>query len=68
MCRDLRREEDEDAVHSPETCAITPNTLSGPLPLVKPCVIPGVRLYLVLYCRVTTARAVHPHIPEGVLL
>jgi len=46
MCRDLRREEAEDAVHAPETCAIPPDPLSGPLPQEKPCVVPDVRLYL----------------------
>jgi hypothetical protein len=49
MCRDLRREEDEEAVHAPETCAIPPDTLSGPLPQEKPCVVPDVRLYLGLH-------------------
>jgi hypothetical protein len=68
MCRDLRREEDEEAVHAPETCAIPPDTLSGPLPQAKPCVVAYMRLYLVLSYRATTALAAHPHPPEGIRL
>jgi len=68
MCRDLRREEDEDTVHAPETSAIPPDPLSGPLPQKKPCVVPEVRLYLMLHYQTTTARAEPPHPPEGILL
>ena len=64
MCRDLRREEDEDTVYSPEPSHPIP---SGPLPQVKPCVVSSVRLYLVLRYRATTALAEHPHPPEGIL-
>ena len=48
MCRDLRREEEEDAVHAPETLYLP---ICDPLwstPQEKPCVVPEVRLYLVL--------------------
>jgi len=68
MCRDLRREEDEDAVHAPETCAVLPDPLSGPLPQVKPCAVSYRRLYLVLSYRATAAQAAHPHTPEGIRL
>ena len=68
MCRDLRREDNEEAVHAPETCAIPPDTLSGPLPQEKPCDVPEVRLYLMLHYQTTTARAEPPYSPEGILL